>query len=52
MAVTLTTPQTLLGTLANKSESVRVLPALATVVLGTLFLVLCSKISVPVCRCR
>jgi biotin transport system substrate-specific component len=48
MAVTLTTPQTLLGTFADESESVRALPALATVVLGTLFLVVCSKISVPV----
>jgi biotin transport system substrate-specific component len=48
MAVTLTTPQTLLGTFSGESDSVRALPALATVVLGTLFLVVCSKISVPV----
>ncbi len=48
MAVTLTTPNTLLGTMAPKSDSVRLAVTLATVVVGTLFLILCSKISVPV----
>jgi biotin transport system substrate-specific component len=48
MAVTLTTPNTLLGTMTPKSESVRIAVTLATVIAGTLFLVLCSKISVPV----
>jgi biotin transport system substrate-specific component len=48
MAVTLTTPNTLLGAVAPKSDAMRVAVTLATVVAGTLFLVLCSKISVPV----
>jgi biotin transport system substrate-specific component len=48
MAVTLTTPKTLLGTFAPKSDSVKIASALATIVLGTLFLTVSSKISVPV----
>jgi len=47
MAVTLTTPKTLLGTLAPKSDAARLGSALATVVLGTLLIALCSKINVP-----
>jgi biotin transport system substrate-specific component len=48
MAVTLTTPKTLLGTFAPKSDAAGYAAGLATVVLGTLFITLCSKISVPV----
>lgn len=48
MAVTLTTPNTLLGTFAPKGESAKLVAGVATVVLGTLFITLCSKISVPV----
>jgi biotin transport system substrate-specific component len=47
MAVTLTTPKTLLGTLAPKTDTARLASAFATVVLGTLFITLCSKINVP-----
>jgi biotin transport system substrate-specific component len=47
MAVTLTTPNTLLGTFAPKSEQAKLVSALLTVVLGTLFITICSKISVP-----
>lgn len=53
MAVTLTTSNTLLGTIASRTEANghalgRVAGGVATVVLGTLFLTLCSKINVPV----
>ena len=47
MAVTLTTPKTLLGTFAPKTDSAKLVSGLATVVLGTLFITLCSKINVP-----
>ncbi len=48
MAVTLTTPSTLLGALAPTTAGRRLAAGLATIVLGTLFLTLCSKINVPV----
>lgn len=48
MALALDTPQTLLGTLLPKAGTARLLTGLATVVLGTLVLVLSAKISVPV----
>jgi len=48
MAVTLTTPNTLLGSFAPKTETAKLVSGLVTVVLGTLFITLCSKISVPV----
>lgn len=48
MAVTLTTPNTLLGAFQPKSESTRLVTNLATVVLGTLLITLCAKINVPV----
>jgi biotin transport system substrate-specific component len=47
MAVTLTTPKTLLGTLEPRTNATRLASGLATVVLGTLFITLCSKINVP-----
>ena len=47
MAVTLTTPNTLLGTFVPKSDATRLVSTIATVVLGTLFITLCSKINVP-----
>lgn len=57
MAVTLTTPKklpgatptgaTLLGALAPATPAARFAAGLATVVLGSLFIALCSKISVP-----
>jgi biotin transport system substrate-specific component len=47
MAVTLTTPKTLLGSIAPKSDAARLASGLATIVLGTLFITMCSKISVP-----
>lgn len=48
MALALTTPNTILGTYAPKSQTARALYAAATVVLGTLLLTLSAKISVPV----
>jgi biotin transport system substrate-specific component len=48
MAVTLTTPNTLLGVFQPKSDAVRVASNLATVVLGTLLITICAKINVPV----
>ncbi len=48
MALALTTPNTILGTYAPKSQAARALYAAATVVLGTLLLTLSAKISVPV----
>jgi biotin transport system substrate-specific component len=48
MALTLTTPNTLLGLVQPKTESARALAALATVILGTAVLTLSAKISVPV----
>ncbi|MDR3475279.1 MAG: biotin transporter BioY [Devosia sp.] len=47
MAVTLTTPKTLLGAFAPATGSARLASGLATIVLGTLFITLCSKINVP-----
>ena len=48
MALTLTTPNTVLGVLSPKSQSARLVANLATVVLGSLLLALSAKISVPV----
>jgi biotin transport system substrate-specific component len=48
MAVTLTTPNTLLGALQPKGDAARLATNLATVVLGTLLLTLSAKINVPV----
>lgn len=47
MAVTLTTRNTLLGALAPKAGTGTFVPAAATVILGSVFLTLCSKISIP-----
>jgi len=47
MAVSLTTPQTLLGTVAPKSESSRLAWSIAVTVLGTLLLTLSAKVNVP-----
>jgi biotin transport system substrate-specific component len=48
MAVTLTTPNTLLGVFQPKGDTARLASNLATVVLGTLLITLCAKINVPV----
>ena len=48
MAVTLTTPNTILGTLQPKSSSARLVANLATVVLGSLVLAISARISGPV----
>lgn len=48
MAVTLTTPNTLLGVFQPKGNIARLASNLATIVLGTLLITLCAKISVPV----
>lgn len=48
MALALTTPNTLLGTLEPKSAAARAAFAVTTVILGTLLLTLSAKISVPV----
>lgn len=48
MAVTLTTPNTLLGTFQPKGEAAKLASNLVTVVLGTLLITLCAKINVPV----
>ena len=47
MAVTLTTPNTLLGVLAPKSQTTRLLTNLATIVVGTMLLTLAAKTNVP-----
>ena len=47
MAVTLTTPKTLLGAFAPKTDAARLASAIGTVVIGSLFIALCSKINVP-----
>ena len=47
MAVTLTTPNTLLGRFQPGSTAARVASNMATVVLGTLFIAACAKINVP-----
>lgn len=48
MALTLTTPNTVLGVLSPKSQSARLVLNLVTVVLGTVLLTVAAKISVPV----
>jgi biotin transport system substrate-specific component len=48
MAVTLTTPNTLLGIFQPKGDAAKLASNLATVVLGTLFITICAKINVPV----
>jgi biotin transport system substrate-specific component len=48
MAVTLTTPNTLLGTFAPRTDSAKWASGLATVVFGSLFIAICSHINVPV----
>jgi biotin transport system substrate-specific component len=48
MALTLTTPNTLLGTFQPKAGAARVWTSIATVILGTVLLTLSAKISVPV----
>jgi len=48
MAVTLTTPHTLLGTFQPKNEAARLATNAAIVVLGTLVLTIAAKINVPV----
>lgn len=48
MAVTLTTPNTLLGAFQPKSDAAKLATNLATVVLGTLLITIAAKINVPV----
>lgn len=48
MAVTLTTPNTLLGVLQPRGDAARLASNLATIVLGTLLITICAKINVPV----
>lgn len=48
MAVTLTTPNTLLGLYQPKGDVAKLATNLVTVVLGTLFITICAKINVPV----
>jgi biotin transport system substrate-specific component len=48
MALTLTTPNTLLGLYQPKSDAARLWTNVATVILGTVVLTLSAKISVPV----
>lgn len=48
MAVTLTTPNTLLGLLQPKGDAAKLAANLVTVVLGTLLITICAKINVPV----
>ncbi len=47
MATTLTTPNTLLGTLQPEGRTARAAMSLATVILGTLLLTISAKIQVP-----
>ncbi len=47
MAMTLTTPNTLLGTLQPKGDTARLASNLVTVVLGTVLLTIAAKIQVP-----
>lgn len=47
MAVSLTTPQTILGTIAPKSEASRLAWGIAVTVLGTLLLTLSAKVNIP-----
>lgn len=48
MAMTLTTPNTILGAFQPRSEAAKIAANLAIVVLGTLLLTIAAKISVPV----
>jgi len=48
MALTLTTPNTVLGALSPKSQSARLALNIVTVVLGSLVLAAAAKVSVPV----
>ena len=48
MAVSLTTPNTLLGLYQPKGDAAKLASNLATVVLGTLLITICAKINVPV----
>lgn len=48
MAVTLTTPNTLLGVFQPKGDAAKLVANIATVVLGTLLITICAKINVPV----
>jgi len=48
MAVTLTTPNTLLGVFQPKGDAARLASNLVTIVLGTLLITICAKINVPV----
>lgn len=48
MAVTLTTPNTLLGVFQPKGDAAKLATNLATVVLGTLLITIAAKINVPV----
>jgi biotin transport system substrate-specific component len=48
MAVTLSTPNTLLGAFQPKSDAAKLATNLATVVLGTLVITIAAKINVPV----
>lgn len=48
MAVTLTTPNTLLGVFQPKGDAARLVSNIVTVVLGTLLITICAKINVPV----
>lgn len=47
MAATLTTPRTILGVLAPKTSTERVLSNIAMVLIGTLFITAAAKINVP-----
>jgi biotin transport system substrate-specific component len=47
MAVTLTTPNTILGVLEPKSQTARLASTVMTVLLGTVLLTLAAKINVP-----
>lgn len=47
MALTLSSPNTLLSVLEPKASSARYAARLVAVVLGTLFITLCAKVSVP-----
>jgi biotin transport system substrate-specific component len=48
MAVTLTTPNTLLGLYQPKGDVAKLASNFATIVLGTLLITICAKINVPV----
>jgi biotin transport system substrate-specific component len=47
MAVTLTTPNTILGVLEPKSQTTRLVSNIVTVLLGTVLITLAAKINVP-----